>query len=75
MIMVETTAEVITTCYLTDSDEEKVKNYMEENCCDLEDDCVDIYEELYECKCGCRYVALMARDYPIKDVQVHRIEW
>lgn len=37
MIMVETTAEVITTCYLTDSDEEKVKNYMEENCCDLED--------------------------------------
>ena len=41
----------------------------------LEDDCVDIYEELYECKCGCRYVALMARDYPIKDVQVHRIEW
>ena len=37
MIMVETTAEVVTTCYLTDSDEEKVKNYMEENCCDLED--------------------------------------
>ena len=35
--MVETTAEVVTTCYLTDNDEEKVRNFMEENCCDLED--------------------------------------
>ena len=37
MIKVETTAEVVTTCYLTENDEEKVKNFMEENCCDLED--------------------------------------
>lgn len=37
MIKVETTAEVITTCYLTDEDEEKVKAFMEENQCDLED--------------------------------------
>ena len=37
MIKVETTAEVITTCYLTDEDEEKVKVFMEENQCDLED--------------------------------------
>lgn len=37
MIKVETTAEVITTCYLTDEDEEKVRAFMEENCCDLED--------------------------------------
>lgn len=37
MIKVETTAEVITTCYLTDYDEKKVKIFMEENQCDLED--------------------------------------
>lgn len=37
MIRVETTAEVITTCILTDEDEEKVKAFMEENQCDLED--------------------------------------
>ena len=37
MIKVETTAEVITTCYLTDEDEEKVRAFMEENECDLED--------------------------------------
>ena len=37
MIKVETTAQVITTCYLTDEDEEKVKVFMEENQCDLED--------------------------------------
>ena len=37
MIKVETTATVITTCYLTDEDEEKVKTFMEENKCDLED--------------------------------------
>lgn len=37
MIRVETTAEVITTCYLTDEDEEKVRVFMEENDCDLED--------------------------------------
>ena len=37
MIRVETTAEVITTCILTDEDEEKVKVFMEENQCDLED--------------------------------------
>ena len=37
MIKVETTAEVVTTCFLTDKDEEKVKAFMEENKCDLED--------------------------------------
>lgn len=37
MIRVETTAEVITTCILTDEDEEKVKTFMEKNQCDLED--------------------------------------
>lgn len=37
MIRVETTAEVITTCILTDEDEEKVKAFMEKNQCDLED--------------------------------------
>lgn len=37
MIKVETTAEVITTCYLTDEDEEKVRAFIEENQCDLED--------------------------------------
>jgi hypothetical protein len=37
MIRVETTAEVITTCILTDKDEEKVKAFMKKNQCDLED--------------------------------------
>lgn len=37
MIKVETTAEVITTCYLTIKDEEKVKAFMKKNQCDLED--------------------------------------
>lgn len=37
MIKVETTAEVITTCYLTDEDEEKVRAFMKKNKCDLED--------------------------------------
>ena len=37
MIKVETTAEVITTCFLTGEDEEKVKAFMEKNQCDLED--------------------------------------
>ena len=37
MIRVETTAEVITTCYLTDENEERVRVFMEENDCDLED--------------------------------------
>ena len=37
MIKVETTATVVTTCYLTDEDEEKVKAFMKENVCDLED--------------------------------------
>lgn len=37
MIKVETTAEVITTCYLTDEDEKKVRAFMKENQYDLED--------------------------------------
>ena len=36
MIKVETTAEVITTCYLTDKDEKEVRNFMEKYNCDLE---------------------------------------
>ncbi|MDY3130103.1 MAG: hypothetical protein SOW31_00065 [Treponema sp.] len=36
MIRVETTAEVITTCYLTDKDEKEVRNFMEKYNCDLE---------------------------------------
>ena len=37
MIKIETTAEIITTCYLTDDDEKKVKAFMKENKCDLEE--------------------------------------
>lgn len=37
MIKVEATAEVITTCYLTDEDENRVRAFMEKNNCDLED--------------------------------------
>ena len=37
MIKVEATAEVIITCYLTDKDEKKIRAFMEENNCDLED--------------------------------------
>ena len=37
MIEIQTTAEVQFTCYLTDEDEEKVKTFMKENQCDLED--------------------------------------
>ena len=37
MIKVETTATVVTTCYLSNEDEEKVKAFMEENKCDLKD--------------------------------------
>lgn len=37
MIKVVTTATVVTTCYLSNEDEEKVKAFMEENKCDLED--------------------------------------
>ena len=36
MIKVETTAEVITTCYLTNEDEKEVRNFMEKYNCDLE---------------------------------------
>ena len=36
MIRVETTAEVITTCYLTNEDEKEVRNFMEKYNCDLE---------------------------------------
>lgn len=43
MIKVETTAEVITTCYLTDQDEKKVRVFMEENQCDLEDAVKELY--------------------------------
>ena len=37
MIKIETTAKVITTCCLTVEDEEKVRAFMEENVCDLDD--------------------------------------
>ena len=36
MIKIETTAEVTMTCFLTSGDEEKVREFMEENKCDLE---------------------------------------
>ena len=33
----------------------------------------DTYEELYECKCGCRFVALHPRHLN-DEVRVHRVE-
>lgn len=33
----------------------------------------DMYEELYECKCGCRFVALHPRHLN-DEVKVHRVE-
>ena len=38
----------------------------------LEDDYFDTYEELYECKCGCRFVALVPRMLD-DEVRVHRL--
>ena len=43
MIEIQTTAEVQFTCYLTDEDEEKVKTFMKENQCDLEDAVKELY--------------------------------
>lgn len=40
----------------------------------LEDDYCDTYEEFYECKCGCRFVALVPRHFNDK-VRVHRLEY
>ena len=37
MLVLQTTAEVLYTCYLSDEDENKVRAFMEENDCDLED--------------------------------------
>lgn len=37
MLVVQTTAEVLYTCYLSDEDEELVNEYVAENDCDLED--------------------------------------
>ena len=39
----------------------------------LEDDEYETYEELYECKCGCRYVALTPR-YIHEKTLTHRVE-
>ena len=39
----------------------------------LEEGTRNTYEELYECKCGCRFVALVPR-YLDGRVQVHRVE-
>ena len=39
----------------------------------LEDDYFDTYEEFYECKCGCRFVALVPRIFNDR-VRVHRVE-
>lgn len=39
----------------------------------LENIGLDTYEELYECKCGCRFVVLHPR-YLDRNVMVHRIE-
>ena len=38
-----------------------------------DDDQYETYEELYECKCGCRFVALHPRHLD-NEVRVHRIE-
>ena len=43
MIVLQTTAEVLYTCYLSDEDEEKVRAFMEENECDLEDAVKDLF--------------------------------
>ena len=43
MIKVETTAEVIITCHLTNEDEEKVRAFMEENECDLDDAVAELF--------------------------------
>lgn len=37
MLVVQTTAEVLYTCYLSDEDEELVNEYVAENDCDLEE--------------------------------------
>lgn len=39
----------------------------------LEEDEYATYEELYECKCGCRYVALTPR-YVHEKTLTHRVE-
>ena len=39
----------------------------------LEDDECETYEELYECKCGCRFVALNPRNLD-DEVKVYRVE-
>ena len=43
MLVVQTTAEVLYTCHLSDEDEAKVRAFMEENDCDLEDAVKELY--------------------------------
>ena len=33
----------------------------------------DTYEELYECKCGCKFVALVPRI--LSGIKIHKIDW
>lgn len=33
----------------------------------------DTYEELYECKCGCKFVALVPR--ALSGMKIHKIDW
>jgi hypothetical protein len=39
----------------------------------LEEEAKNTYEELYECKCGCRFVALHPRHLD-DEVRVHRVK-
>lgn len=39
----------------------------------LDNGLMDVYEELYECKCGCRFVVLVPR-YLNDETRVHRVE-
>lgn len=39
----------------------------------LEEPTRSTYEELYECKCGCRFVALVPRDNAVDNAIVHQI--
>ena len=39
----------------------------------LEEETRNTYEEVYECRCGCRFVVLVPR-YLNDEVRVHRVE-
>ena len=39
----------------------------------LEEGTRNTYEEVYECRCGCHYVALVPRDNAVDNAIVHKI--